>query len=151
MTVALETLDSRYLAPQPGLDSRWLSEALREVLAKVDEMMPRFTMTFPAASATDGRYPAVEKVDWTEGFWTGMLWLAWEVTGDDKYRTVAEACSTVLKSASISKLKSIPTTWVFSICSLALTPGSSPATSALAAWRYAPQSYCTAALMKRQA
>lgn len=90
MTVALETLDSRYLAPQPGLDSRWLSEALREVLAKVDEMMPRFTMTFPAASATDGRYPAVEKVDWTEGFWTGMLWLAWEVTGDDKYRTVAE-------------------------------------------------------------
>ena len=47
MTVALETLDSRYLAPQPCLDSRWLSEALREVLAKVDEMMPRFTMTFP--------------------------------------------------------------------------------------------------------
>lgn len=91
MTVALETLDSRYLAPQPGLDSHWLGEALREVLVKVDAMLPRFTATFPAASATDGRYPAVEKVDWTEGFWTGMLWLAWEVTGDDKYRTVAES------------------------------------------------------------
>ncbi|EAC1132062.1 glucuronyl hydrolase [Salmonella enterica subsp. enterica] len=90
MTVALEMLDSRYLAPQPGLDSRWLREALHEVLAKVDAMLPRFTTTFPAASATDGHYPAVEKVDWTEGFWTGMLWLAWEVTGDDKYRTVSE-------------------------------------------------------------
>lgn len=90
MTVELETLDSRYFAPQPGLDTRWLSEALREVLAKVDAMMPRFTTTFPAACATNGHYPAVEKVDWTEGFWTGMLWLAWEVTGDDKYRTVAE-------------------------------------------------------------
>jgi len=90
MTIALETLDRRYLGPQPGLDPHWLSEALREVLVKVDAMMPRFTTTFPAASATDGHYSAVEKVDWTEGFWTGMLWLAWEVTGDDKYRTVAE-------------------------------------------------------------
>ena len=90
MTVVLETLDRRYLAPQPGLDSRWLREALHEVLVKVDAMLPRFTATFPAASATDGRYPTVEKVDWTEGFWTGMLWLAWEVTGDEKYRTVAE-------------------------------------------------------------
>ncbi|WP_249358506.1 glycoside hydrolase family 88 protein, partial [Citrobacter sp. wls757] len=90
MTVALETLDNRYLTPQPGLDSRWLNEALHEVLAKVDAMLPRFATTFPAASATDGCYPSVEKVDWTEGFWTGMLWLAWEVTGDDKYREVAE-------------------------------------------------------------
>jgi unsaturated chondroitin disaccharide hydrolase len=29
-------------------------------------------------------------VDWTEGFWTGLLWLAWEVTGEEKYRRVAE-------------------------------------------------------------
>lgn len=90
MTVVLEMLDRRYQAPQPGLDSRWLREALHEVLAKIDAMLPRFTATFPAASATNGHYPAVEKVDWAEGFWTGMLWLAWEVTGDEKYRTVAE-------------------------------------------------------------
>lgn len=91
MTVALETLNSRYLAPQSGLDQRWLREALDAVLSQIDLMLPRFTTTFPAASAVDGRYPVVEKVDWTEGFWTGMLWLAWEVTGDDKYRAVAES------------------------------------------------------------
>ena len=51
MNVALETLDRRYLTPQPGLDSRWLNGALHEVLAKVDTMLPRFTATFPAASA----------------------------------------------------------------------------------------------------
>lgn len=90
MKVALETLDGRYSLPQSGLNARWLHEALAQVIRQVDAMLPRFTATFPAASATQGRYPAVEKVDWTEGFWTGMLWLAWEVTGDDKYRAVAE-------------------------------------------------------------
>lgn len=90
MIPILETLDSRYLTAQPVLDKAWLDAAINETLASIDAMLPRFTDTFPAASAHEGRYPAVEKVDWTEGFWTGMLWLAWEVTGDDKYRKVAE-------------------------------------------------------------
>lgn len=90
MTIALEALDTRYFSPQPGLDKRWLDEAIAEVLGQLDAMLPRFTATFPAASATHGCYASVEKVDWTEGFWTGMLWLAWEVTGDEKYRAVAE-------------------------------------------------------------
>lgn len=90
MTIALETLDARYFHTSPGLDKVWLETALQDTLRSIDEMLPRFTRTFPAASAGEGRYPSVEKVDWTEGFWTGMLWLAWEVTGDDKYRLAAE-------------------------------------------------------------
>lgn len=90
MSVTLEKLDSRYLAPVAGLDQRWLREAIDDVIRQIDLMLPRFSTTFPAASAVDGIYPLVDKVDWTEGFWTGMLWLAWEVTGDDKYRVVAE-------------------------------------------------------------
>ena len=91
MTIALEALDTRYFLPQPGLDRAWLDGAIGDVLIRLDAMLPRFTATFPSASATRGRYESVEKVDWTEGFWTGMLWLAWEVTGDDKYRAVAES------------------------------------------------------------
>ncbi|HHG8920589.1 TPA: glycoside hydrolase family 88 protein [Klebsiella oxytoca] len=91
MTIALEALDTRYFSPQPGLDRAWLDGAIGDVLIRLDAMLPRFTATFPSASATRGRYESVEKVDWTEGFWTGMLWLAWEVTGDDKYRAVAES------------------------------------------------------------
>ncbi|GKW17733.1 glycosyl hydrolase [Pectobacterium carotovorum subsp. carotovorum] len=90
MSVILEPLNARYEAYQPPFSQVWLNDAIQDVLKKVDEMLPRFSHTFPAASASEGRYPAVEKVDWTEGFWTGMLWLAWEVTGDDKYRQVAE-------------------------------------------------------------
>nr|WP_318383613.1 glycoside hydrolase family 88 protein [uncultured Enterobacter sp.] len=90
MSVVLESLDARYSAPQLALTQTWLSQAIGDVLSSIDAMLPRFTDTFPAASACDGRYPPVEKVDWTEGFWTGQLWLAWEVTGDDKYRAAAE-------------------------------------------------------------
>ena len=91
MTIALEKLNPRYIGSQSELNATWLSDAIAEVLKKVDAMLPRFSSTFPAASGTGGIYPAVEKVDWTEGFWTGMLWLAWEVTGDNKYRDVAES------------------------------------------------------------
>lgn len=91
MNITLEALDPRYSLPQPELDRTWLKQAIADVLVQIDAMLPRFSSTFPAASAVEGRYPAVEKVDWTEGFWTGMLWLAWEVTGEEKYRAVAES------------------------------------------------------------
>lgn len=90
MKVAYEPLDIRYQQSQPPLDRQWLERALQESLQKLDAMLPRFTTTFPAACAVNGRYPAVEKPDWSEGFWTGMLWLAWEITGKDAYRQAAE-------------------------------------------------------------
>ncbi|HYC96125.1 MAG TPA: glycoside hydrolase family 88 protein, partial [Sphingomicrobium sp.] len=31
-----------------------------------------------------------DNVEWTNGFWTGMMWLAWEMTGKDAYREAAE-------------------------------------------------------------
>jgi len=49
-----------------------------------------FTSKFPAPSSHRLVYSATENTDWTTGFWTGMLWLAYEVTGDDKYRRAAE-------------------------------------------------------------
>ena len=52
MTIALEALDSRYFLPQPGLDRAWLDGAIGDVLIRLDAMLPRFTATFPAASAT---------------------------------------------------------------------------------------------------
>ena len=52
MTIALEALDSRYFLPQPGLDRAWLDGAIGDVLIRLDAMLPRFTATFPAASAS---------------------------------------------------------------------------------------------------
>ena len=46
---------------------------------------------FPAPASENLIYPAIDNVEWTSTFWTGMLWLAYEYTGDDKYRHVAES------------------------------------------------------------
>ncbi|MFN8469624.1 MAG: glycoside hydrolase family 88 protein [Caldilineaceae bacterium] len=43
----------------------------------------------PAAPPRGGQ-PLGSNFDWTPGFWTGMLWLAYELTGDERYRQGAE-------------------------------------------------------------
>lgn len=103
--IVKETLDARYTIPAAPLDKVWLNGALREVLDRLDAMIPRFTETFPAAAAVNGIYPAVEKVDWTEGFWVGMLWLAYEATGDNKYRKTAEGLLPKFRTRLEQKVK----------------------------------------------
>lgn len=65
-------------------------KAIDFILKKIDENLDTFTYKFPAAASINNVYPAIDNVCWTSSFWTGMLWLAYEVTGDEKYRKVAE-------------------------------------------------------------
>lgn len=37
------------------------------------------------------RYDGTERVTWTTGMWTGLYWLAYQVTGEEKLRRVAES------------------------------------------------------------
>nr|WP_234340235.1 glycoside hydrolase family 88 protein [Gorillibacterium timonense] len=73
---------------------KWTKEeaeaALGFVLKKIDENLEVFSRTFPDAASQGGVYPAVDNFEWTPGFWTGMLWLAYEATGQDRYRETAE-------------------------------------------------------------
>lgn len=59
-------------------------------LARLDRTMPQFVDHFPAPSSESGVYAPIDNVEWTNGFWTGMLWLAWELTGEVRYRLAAE-------------------------------------------------------------
>lgn len=85
----------RFLANE-NLDLSFVKEAIDFVIKKIDENLDTFTHKFPSATSVNNVYRAVDNAttelssDWTSGFWTGMLWLAYEVTGDEKYRKVAE-------------------------------------------------------------
>lgn len=48
-----------------------------------------FGEDFPSATTYDYKYKIVENADWTEGFWTGILWMLYEFSDNDKFKEVA--------------------------------------------------------------
>jgi len=76
----------RYLG-EKKMTKEVLEAALSDALKKLDQLWDDMGGLFPAESSVDNVYPAVENDrGWNEGFWTGMLWLAYEATGDEKYK-----------------------------------------------------------------
>ncbi len=74
-------------------------EALHCALHTIDRNLVTFATLFPDDTTTNNVYqprrprdgqPLGSNFDWTPGFWTGMLWLAYELTGDTRYREGAE-------------------------------------------------------------
>jgi len=65
--------------------------AIDFILKKIDENLEAHgNMKFPAAASKNNVYEFSDKnVGWTTSFWTGMLWLAFEVTGKEKYKEAA--------------------------------------------------------------
>lgn len=79
----------------PAIDTRRPDPAdvdrlIEAVIARIDRTLPQFVDLFPAPASEDGVYAPIDNVEWTNGFWTGMLWLAWELTGASIYRETAE-------------------------------------------------------------
>lgn len=73
-------------SPKPAEVDRLIAA----VLARIDRTLPQFVDLFPAPASDDGIYAPIDNVEWTNGFWTGMLWLAWELSGKPVYRETAE-------------------------------------------------------------
>jgi unsaturated chondroitin disaccharide hydrolase len=77
--------------------------AAATALRTVDANIASFGTRYPADTTTDDRYPLrPARADlpdtapganygWTTSFWPGQLWLAHELTGDDRYRDAAQA------------------------------------------------------------
>lgn len=60
---------------------QWLDEQIHWCITQIEKNMARFGTEFPSACGTNGKYRIKANDDWTNGFWTGMLWLAYEWTG----------------------------------------------------------------------
>ena len=74
-----------------------LNNALDVIKQKVDMSLNKFTFTFPAAISKGYVYPPVEELGWTEGFRTGILWMLYELTGEEKYKNSAEIQCEIFK------------------------------------------------------
>lgn len=63
-----------------------LSTASKQILG----VLPEFTDCFQKAYSEDGFYQATENRDWTTGFWTGEIWLAYEFTKDERLKAAGD-------------------------------------------------------------
>ncbi len=72
-----------------GLSAECLADAKKRALEKIDAGLEYFGDKFPAPSSEHGIYPAIDNIEWTNGFWTGQLWLAFELTGNPRYSDAA--------------------------------------------------------------
>lgn len=75
---------------KPKLSKEEVQSAVNFIIKKIDENLEEFTYKFPAPASKNNVYEEIDNTDWTACFWTGMLWLAYEVTKNEKYRKVAE-------------------------------------------------------------
>ncbi|MGL6185405.1 MAG: glycoside hydrolase family 88 protein [Clostridium chrysemydis] len=78
------------LLKEEYLNKKEVKEALDFIITKIDENLEVFTEKFPSACTTNHKYRIKDNDDWTNGFWTGMLWMAYEYTGDEKYKIVGD-------------------------------------------------------------
>ena len=65
-------------------------EALQLAVSLVEGNVDEFTDCFPDSNSQDNFYPKSENIEWTTGFWTGEIWLAYEYTEKEKFRQAAE-------------------------------------------------------------
>jgi unsaturated chondroitin disaccharide hydrolase len=75
--------------PETGPD--FWQEALAFAVDKIRQNIPRFKDRYPGPASVNHVYPLIDNTEWTTSFWPGLLWLAWESTGEEIFRTAAES------------------------------------------------------------
>jgi unsaturated chondroitin disaccharide hydrolase len=78
-------------AVTPKVDRLFWEESAVFCVGKIAENATAFhTDRYPDATSEGLVYPAVANREWTCSFWTGLLWLAWEFSGEAIFRTTAQ-------------------------------------------------------------
>lgn len=71
------------------LTKKEIEKELDWICQKLKTNLERYQDKFPSAEATNGKYRLKNNDDWTNGFWTGMLWMAYEYTQDETFKKAA--------------------------------------------------------------
>ena len=75
---------------QNRLTNEQIKAAFDAALVKLDAMIEKHGDKFPSSSSKDGKYASTEnRGGWTQCFYTGMLFLAYEYSGNQKYLDAA--------------------------------------------------------------
>lgn len=74
----------------PKISADEIKAALDFCSGQILHVLPQFTDVFENAYSENNFYRPVENRDWTNGFWTGEIWLAYEHCGDERLKKAGE-------------------------------------------------------------
>lgn len=86
----IETLKAYMPNSAEELTTELVNRAIEDCLAKIDHNLELLGEEYPTPATFSNEYKIMDNTEWTNGFWTGMLWLAYEFTGEEKYKEAAE-------------------------------------------------------------
>lgn len=72
------------------IDDGMLEAAYDKAAELIKKATEQFTEQFPQEASVNNFYQKGTNYEWTPGFWTGEVWLAYEKTGDEVLRNTAE-------------------------------------------------------------
>lgn len=82
------------------MDERWINEFWKKVERKLSVVAPQVSTRFPYTTDENGKYVSLHNVEWwTNGFWAGIMWLAFLETKKEIYREIAMASEEALDQA----------------------------------------------------
>lgn len=91
-TVAIEEIKhpERFLN-EPLLTKEEVKSAIDLAMEQLRVNMEYFKEEFPTSATFDNIYPKMDNTEWTNGFWTGELWLGYEYTNEEAMKKLAQA------------------------------------------------------------
>lgn len=91
-TVAIEEIKNpeRFLN-EPLLIKEEVKSAIDLAMEQLHVNMEYFKEEFPTPATFDNIYPKMDNTEWTNGFWTGELWLGYEYTNEEAMKKLAQA------------------------------------------------------------
>ena len=81
---------ARYLVKSDFKEKK-LDKAIADMLKKLDYMIETMDGYYPSHASKNNVYERTENKSegWNSGFYSGMIWIAYELTGDEKYKNLA--------------------------------------------------------------
>jgi unsaturated chondroitin disaccharide hydrolase len=82
------------------MDYQWISGFWNRIENKLQVIAPQVSTRFPYTTDQNGNYvPFMDNQWWTNGFWGGMMWLAYLGSNREIYRQIAIRCEEELDQA----------------------------------------------------
>lgn len=86
------------------MDKQWIDEFWNKIESKLSVVAPQVTTPFPYLIDENGKWQEIRNVNganqwWTNGFWAGMMWLAYLESKKECYKEIAVAAEEALDQA----------------------------------------------------